>query len=84
MLDYNTRYSPITNNRILLFQGKPDMEGRTQLVAFMRNHVKLAWAFINIMNIVHHHGILLNLSKDNIMLYVSVDKPNVVYIGVCD
>jgi hypothetical protein len=36
------------------------------------------------MNVVHHHGILLDLSKDNIMLYVPVDKPDVVYIGVCD
>jgi len=45
----------------------------------------LAWAFINIMNVVHHCEILHNdLSKDNIMLHFSLDKPNVVYIGVCD
>jgi serine/threonine-protein kinase RIO1 len=45
----------------------------------------LAWAFINIMNAVHHCEILHNdLSKDNIMLHFSSDKPNVVYIGVCD
>jgi len=61
------------------------MEGQTQLVTFKQNHVKLAWAFINIMNGVHHCGILHNdLSKDNIMLNFLLDKLNVVYIGVCN
>jgi hypothetical protein len=61
------------------------MEGQTQLVTFRRNHVKLAWAFINIMNAVHHCGILHNdLFKDKIILHFPVDKPNVVYISVCN
>jgi hypothetical protein len=60
------------------------MERRTQLVAFRQNRVKLAWAFINIMNVIHHCGILHNLTKDNIMLHFSQDKLDVVYIGVCD
>ncbi len=48
------------------------MEGQTQLVTFRRNGVKLVWAFINILNVVHHFGILHNdLSKDNIMLHFS-------------
>jgi RIO-like serine/threonine protein kinase len=77
--------SPIMDNCTLLWQGGSDMEGRTQLVAFKQNHVKLAWAFINIMNGIHHCGILHNdLSKDNIMLIFLLDKLNVVYIGVCD
>jgi serine/threonine protein kinase len=47
--------------------------------------VKLAWALINIMNVIHHCGILHNdLSKDNIMLHFSPDKLNVMYIGVCN
>jgi hypothetical protein len=46
--------------------------------------VKLAWAFINITNAVHHCGILHNDSfKDNIMLHFLVDKPD-VYIVVYD
>jgi hypothetical protein len=37
------------------------------------------------MNVVHHCGILHNnLSKNNIMLHLPIDKPNVMYIGVCD
>jgi hypothetical protein len=37
------------------------------------------------MNVVYHYGILHNnLSKDNIMLHFSVNKPNVVYTGVCN
>jgi hypothetical protein len=68
-----------------LWQGGPHMEGWTQLVAFRRNCVKLAWSLINIMNAVHHCGILPNdLFKDNIILHLSIDKPDVVYIGVCD
>ncbi len=61
------------------------MEGQRQLVAFRQNCVKLAWAFINIMNKVHHCRILHNdLSNDNIMLHFLIDKLDVVYIGVCD
>jgi hypothetical protein len=58
MLDYNTKYSPIIDNCTLLWQTMPNMERWTQLVAFRQNCVKLAWAFINIMNLVHHCGIL--------------------------
>jgi hypothetical protein len=54
MLDYNTKYSPIINNCILLWQGGPYMEEWTCFVTFKQNCVKLAWAFINIMNVVHH------------------------------
>jgi hypothetical protein len=61
------------------------MEGPTRLVIFRQNWVKLAWAFINIMNVEHHYEILHNgLSKDNIMLHFSLDKSNVVYISMCD
>jgi tRNA A-37 threonylcarbamoyl transferase component Bud32 len=61
------------------------MEGQTQLVAFRQNHVKLAWAFINIINAIHHFGILHDdLSKDNIMLHFLLDKPNFMYIGIYD
>jgi hypothetical protein len=67
MLNYDMKYSPIMDNHILLQQGGSDMEEWTQLVTFKRNHVKLAWAFINIMNVVHHCEILHNdLSKDHI------------------
>jgi hypothetical protein len=82
MLDYNTKYSPIMNTRTLLWQGGLDMEGWTQLVTFRWNCVKLAWTFINIL--VHRCGIFHNdLSKDNIMLHFSLNKPDVVYICVC-
>jgi hypothetical protein len=79
------KYSPIMDNCTLLRQVGLDLEGQTQLFDFRQNHVKLAWAFINIMNAIHHCGILHNnLFKDNIMLHFPPDKPNVVYIGVCD
>jgi hypothetical protein len=60
--------------------------GRVNMTCHLRqNHVKLAWAFINIMNVVHHSKILHNnLFKDNIMLHLPPNKPNVVYIGVYD
>jgi len=60
------------------------MEGWTQLVAFKQNCVKLAWTFINIMNAIHHFGILHDLFKDNIMLHFLSNKLNVVYIGICN
>ncbi len=61
------------------------MEGRPKLVAFKRNCVKLAWAFINIMNVGYHCKILHNnFSKDNIMLHFLVDELDVVYISMCD
>jgi hypothetical protein len=78
MLDCNMKYSPIMDNRTLLWQGGPYMEGQTWLVAFRWNHVKLAWAFISIMNVVHHCGILPNLFKDNIMFHFLTNKPNVL------
>ncbi len=85
MLDYNTKYSPIIDNFTLLWQSRLTMERWTWLVAFRRNCVKLAWAFINIINEVHHYGILHNnLSKNNNMLHLSIDKPDVMYIGVCN
>ncbi len=68
MLDYSTKYSFIIDN---LGYGRANM-----IVAFRQNCVKLAWAFINIMNEVYHCGILHNnLSKDNIMLHFSTYKP---------
>jgi RIO-like serine/threonine protein kinase len=79
------KYFPITDNHTLLQESELDMERWTRLVAFRWNHVKLAWAYINIMNEIHHCGILHNdLSKDNIMLHFLTYKPNVVYIGVCN
>ncbi len=46
------------------------MEGKKGLVTFKQNCVKMAWAFMNIMNAVHHNGILHNdLWKDNILLH---------------
>ncbi len=47
--------------------------------------MKLAWAFMNIMNVIHHFGISHNnLSKDNIMLHFQTNKLDVVYIHMCD
>jgi hypothetical protein len=60
-----------------------NMEGQKGLVKFKQNCVKMTWAFVNIMNVVHHNGILHNdLLKDHIMLHLSPNKSNVVYIDV--
>ncbi len=37
---------------------RSNMEGQTWLVTFKQNHVKLALAFMNIMNVVHQSKIL--------------------------
>jgi hypothetical protein len=48
-----------------------------------QNCVKLAWAFINTMNVVQHFAIPHNhLSKNNIMLHFLLNKLDVMYIGV--
>jgi hypothetical protein len=61
-----------------------NMEMRTWLVTFKWNHVKLAWAFVNIMNAIHHCGILHNnLFKENILFFL-VNKLDVVYKKMCD
>jgi hypothetical protein len=49
ILDYITKYSTIMNNRTLLRQRVSNMKRQTWFIAFRSNHVKLAWAFINIM-----------------------------------
>jgi hypothetical protein len=60
--------------------------GRANMICcFRQNHVKLAWAFINIMNVVYHSkNFHNNLFTDNIMLHFPPNKPNVMYIGVYD
>jgi hypothetical protein len=58
------------------------MERRTWPTTFRQNHVKLAWAFINIMNVAHHCVLHNDLSKDNIMLHFLLNKWDFVYIGV--
>jgi len=60
------------------------MEWQTRLIAFGRNHVKLAWAFMNIMNAVHHCEIFHNDFSKDIMLHFPCNKSNVVYIGMCN
>ncbi len=50
-LAHHEIYSPTIDNRTLLWQSGPNMERRTWLVTFRWNCVKLAWAFINIMNV---------------------------------
>jgi hypothetical protein len=80
-------YSPcnVMDNGTLLWWRGLNMEGQTWHVTFRWNCVKLVWAFINIMNVVHHFGILHNdLSKDNIMLHFSLDKLNDEYITICN
>ncbi len=65
MLDYNTKYSPFMDNWMLLWEGGPNMEGWKWIVTFRWNDVKMAWAFMNIMDVIHHSGILHNdLSKE--------------------
>ncbi len=41
MLDYNTKYLPILNNQMFLWQKGLDMERWIQLVTFRQNYVKL-------------------------------------------
>jgi RIO-like serine/threonine protein kinase len=73
------------DNQVLFWQGRPDMEGWTQLVTFKQNHVKLTWTFMNIMNAIHHSRILHNdFSNNNIMLHFLINKLDFVYIDVCD
>ncbi len=61
------------------------MEGKKWLVTFGQNCVKMVWAFMNIMNAVHHNGILHNdLWKHNILLHFLLNKLDIVYIVVCN
>jgi hypothetical protein len=61
------------------------MERQKQLITFRKNHVQVAWTFMNIMNVIHHAVRFCTMTlKDNIMLHFPCDKPNVVYIGVCN
>jgi hypothetical protein len=84
MLNFNTKYSPLMENWMLLQEGGPNMEVWRQLVTFKYNHVKMAWAFINIMNALHHSGILHNDLLKDLMLHFSLDKLDVMYIGMCN
>jgi hypothetical protein len=80
-VDYNTKYSPIMVNQMLL----PDMEKKRWLVTYRHNHVKMAWAFINIMNGIHHLGCyILICERTTSCLHFLPDKPDVVYISVYD
>ncbi len=49
LLDYNTKYWPIMDNWMLLWEGGRNMEGQTWLVTFKQNYVKMTWPSMNIM-----------------------------------
>jgi hypothetical protein len=66
MLDYNTKYSPIMENQILLL----DMEKKRWLVTYRQNHVKMTWAFINIMNAIHHLGWCIMICERTTSCYI--------------
>ncbi len=45
----------------------------------------MARTFMSIMNVIHHVVRFCTMTlKNNIMLHFPFDKPNVVYIGVCN
>jgi hypothetical protein len=44
----------------------------------------MAWAFMNIMNGMHHDGILHNDLWKDILLHCLLNKLNIVYIVVCN
>jgi len=58
------------DNNTLLWQGGPNMEVQTQLVAFRQNHVKLAWALINILNAIHRFGICTMTCPRTTLCYI--------------
>jgi hypothetical protein len=80
MLDYNMKYFPVMDNQIVLHQGGPNVEGWTWLVAFRQNCVNMAWAFINIMNVIHHFEILHDLGGHNFPIFALF----LVILGVSD
>jgi serine/threonine protein kinase len=53
--------------------------------AYWENQVKLVLSLLKIMGKCHAKNILHNdLSPSNIMLHFPLEKPENVYIGVCD
>jgi hypothetical protein len=77
MLDYNMKYSPITNSCTLLWQGAK--YGKANMTCHLET--KSCEVGKGIMNVVHHCGILHNdLSKDNIMLHFSPNELD----GMCN
>jgi hypothetical protein len=66
MLDYNTKYSPIMENQMLLF----DMEEKRWLVTYKQNRVKMAWAFMNIRNGIHHLGFSIVICEKTTSCYI--------------
>jgi hypothetical protein len=88
MLDYNTKFPPLLDNRMLLWERGPNMERQRQLVIFRWNCVKLAWASIyehhECSNIYHNRILHVNDLSKNIMLDFLSNNPDVVYTSVCD
>jgi len=62
-----------------------DIEIRQRVVVYRNKQAYLAWAFMNIMDVLHKSGVQHNdLSKANILLHFPPENHEVVYIGVCD
>ncbi len=60
------KYSPIMENQMLL----PDMEKERWLITYRQNRVKMAWAFINIMNAIHHLGCYIMVNERTTSCYI--------------
>jgi hypothetical protein len=72
-------------NQELLQGGGLDSESQHPLVTFKQTWVRLAWAFLCIMNAIQQSRTLHNdLSQEDIMLCFLANKLSNVYIGVCD
>jgi serine/threonine protein kinase len=77
-------FTTIHPSTLLALEGM-DIEVRRKIAAFRKQQAWLAWAFMNIIDVLHKSGVLHNdLSPSNILLHFPPELPEDVYIGVCD
>lgn len=77
-------YKSIHPDTMLGMEGM-DSKVRRRIAAYRKQHSWLAWAFMNIIDVLHKSGVQHNdLSPSNILIHFPPERREDVYIGVCD
>ena len=62
-----------------------DFEARQSLITYRKHRAYLAWALMCIVDVVHKQDVLHNnLNPNNVMLHFPLDRPEAIFIGICD
>lgn len=80
-----SKANPAASNNAILSADYISAQDTTQILAFRKNRARLAWALMCTMAQVHKGSVFHNdIAPTNILLHFPPEKPQSVYIGICD